>query len=186
MSIVGAELVTPRRNLRTRIDRFLREDHAGLVKFFTSRLHCAQEARDVVQETYEWLLTHQDDPRIVTWFDPIKPLVYRVAWNIAGNRMTKRRRHARLGEQAFGVATLVAPAPEQLCAAQEDLRIIAESLNELPARCRGVFILARLEGQSFDQVARKMNITVRSVYREIDRALTYLQRRLTELPRTTA
>jgi RNA polymerase sigma factor (sigma-70 family) len=138
------------------------------------------EAKDVAQETYEWLLQHQEDPRVVRWVGPINPLVYRVAWHLAGNRMAKRQRHMRLGVQIFDTTNAVAVPPEQLCAAREDLAIIEECLKELPPRCRMVFILARLEGLSFEEIARRMDISVRSVYRYVERALEHCLERLND------
>lgn len=165
-------------SLRSKVDLFFRQHHIALIKFFSARLHSVHEAKDVAQETYEWLLQHQDDPRVVRWVGPINPLVYRVAWHIAGNRMAKRQRHMRLGLQVFDSTTAVAVAPEQLCAAQEDLAIIEDCLKELPPRCRMVFILARLEGLSFEQIAERMDISVRSVYRYVERALEHCLQRL--------
>jgi RNA polymerase sigma factor (sigma-70 family) len=164
--------------LRAKIDHFFLQHHAALVKFFAYRLHCIQEAKDVAQQTYVWLLTHQHDPRVLRWSDPIKPLVYRVAWNIAGNRLMNRKRHARLARKVVDTTTPLAPPPEQLCVAQEDLAIIEESLKMLPVRCRTVFTLARLDGLSFEEIAERMEMTVRSVYRDIDRALKYFLQQL--------
>lgn len=167
-------------SLRAKVDYFFRQHHVALIKFFSARLHSVHEAKDVAQEAYEWLLQHQDDPRVVRWVGPINPLVYRVAWHIAGNRMAKRQRHMRLGLQVFDSTTAVAVAPEQLCAAREDLAIIEDCLKELPPRCRMVFILARLEGLSFEQIAERMDISVRSVYRYVERALEHCLQRLDE------
>jgi RNA polymerase sigma factor (sigma-70 family) len=167
-------------SLRAKVDHFFRQHHTAMIKFFSARLHSVHEAKDVAQETYEWLLQHQEDPRVVRWIGPINPLVYRVAWHIAGNRMAKRQRHMRLGQQIFDASASVAVAPEQLCAAREDLAIIEECLKELPPRCRMVFILARLEGLSFEEIAGRMNISVRSVYRYVERALEHCLQRLDE------
>lgn len=167
-------------SLRSKVDDFFRQHHVLLIKFFSARLQSVHEAKDVAQETYEWLLQHQQDPRVVRWAGPIKPLVYRVAWHIAGNRMAKQRRHMRLHSQMFDASTEIAVAPEQLCAAREDLEIIQECLKELPSRCRSVFILARLEGLSFEEIAQRMNISVRSVYRYVERVLKHCLERLEE------
>jgi RNA polymerase sigma factor (sigma-70 family) len=166
--------------LRAKVDDFYRHHHVALIKFFSARLHSVHEAKDVAQEAYEWLLKHQEDPRVLRWVGPINPLVYKVAWHIAGNRMSKRQRHIRLSMQAFGHSSASAVPPEQLCAAREDLAIIEDSLRELPPRCRMVFILARLEGLSFEQIAERMNISVRSVYRYVERALQHCMDRLDE------
>jgi RNA polymerase sigma factor (sigma-70 family) len=172
--------------LRAKVDQFYKEHHVALIKYFSARLHSVHEAKDVAQETYEWLLRHQADPRVVKWVGPINPLVYRVAWHIAGNRMAKRQRHMRLGLKMQEWTKSLDVAPEQLCAAREDLEIISECLKELPARCRMVFILARLEGLSFEEIAQRMGISVRSVYRYVERALEHCLNRLDDGERTSA
>jgi RNA polymerase sigma factor (sigma-70 family) len=171
--------------LQGKVELFFHQHHGALIKFFTARLHCLQDAKDVAQETYAWLLQHQNDPRVVAWLGPINPLVYRVAWNIAGNKILKHRRHGRLNPRLLISAASAAPAPEQVCAAHEALRIIDECLEELPARCRAVFVLARLEDMSFEEIARRMEISVRSVYRHVDRALDLCSQRLCEAERSS-
>lgn len=164
-------------SLRAQVDEFFRKHHASLIKFFSARLHSIHEAKDVAQDTYAWLLQHQEDPRILSWVGPINPLVYRVAWHIAGNRMAKRRRHMRLGIQMIAVSGAVAAPPEQLCAAQEDLAILEECLESLSPRSRMVFVLARLQDLSLKEIAQRMGMSVRSVQRHVERALEHCMRR---------
>jgi RNA polymerase sigma-70 factor, ECF subfamily len=49
--------------------------------------------------------------------------------------------------------------------------IIKKTLEELPPRCREIFILSRMEGLKNNEVADKLNVTVKAVEAQITKAL---------------
>lgn len=58
---------------------------------------------------------------------------------------------------------------------QEIETIIEKTLSELPARCREVFILSRLEGKKNKEVAEALDISVKTVEAQITKALKTLR-----------
>ena len=53
--------------------------------------------------------------------------------------------------------------------------IIEKTLSELPARCREVFVLSRMEGKKNKEVAEALNISVKAVEAQITKALKTLR-----------
>jgi len=51
-------------------------------------------------------------------------------------------------------------------------------LNELPARCREVFIMHRFKGLSHKEIARQLNISPKTVENHMVNALLFLRKRL--------
>ena len=67
--------------------------------------------------------------------------------------------------------TLFAPSAEHLLDIQQRLTALQRILDCLPARCREVFWLARIEGCSQKEIAEQLDISVNMVERHMARAL---------------
>ncbi len=52
---------------------------------------------------------------------------------------------------------------------------LAEAMNQLPPKCREVFVLSRLSKQSYKEIAGTMNISVKTVENQIGKALKLLR-----------
>lgn len=58
---------------------------------------------------------------------------------------------------------------------------VDRAINELPPRCRGVFVLSRYEGKSYKEIGELMNISIKTVENQMGKALTTLRERLQDL-----
>jgi RNA polymerase sigma-70 factor (ECF subfamily) len=74
--------------------------------------------------------------------------------------------------------------PSQLIGAAQALeakeleKFIDLAIDQLPERCRLVFILSRFHDMSYKQIADELNISVRTVENQISKALKYLRQML--------
>lgn len=59
-------------------------------------------------------------------------------------------------------------------------KMIIQSINELPEKCRLVFVLSRMEDKKNCEIATQLNITVKSVEANMTRALKTLRSKLAE------
>jgi RNA polymerase sigma-70 factor (ECF subfamily) len=179
----------PRGLWRTEIKSLFEQKNTALVHYLMALLHSTQDAREVAQEAYEWLLQHQNDPRVLKWSDPLELLLFGVARGIARNRLDRRRNHDRIQRDVLSFDEALqggrTPTPEYLCEVREQVAVIKQSLEELPPRCREVFILARIQNVSVEQIAEHMNVGTRCVWRYIARAMAHIQRRVDESQRPT-
>ena len=66
---------------------------------------------------------------------------------------------------------LSAPSPEHLADIRQRLILLNQIIEDLPARCREVFILFRMEGIKQQQIAEQLNISLSMVERHLIRAL---------------
>lgn len=66
---------------------------------------------------------------------------------------------------------LTVPSPEHLADIRQRLVLLNQIIEDLPARCREVFILFRLDGVKQNQIAKQLNISVNMVERHLIRAL---------------
>lgn len=116
---------------------------------------------DVVQETYVKLLqarTRQD-------FADLRPYLFRIARNTAVDhfRRAGSTELVSLEESRAGAVVDERPsAPESLSHAQE-LDLLSHAIRSLPPRCREIMVLRRLHNFSYQDIARKLGISERTV-----------------------
>jgi RNA polymerase sigma factor (sigma-70 family) len=130
---------------------------------------CAASAADIIQETYVRLgaLENLD-------MDRPEAFVNRIASNLAIDwHRSFARRGVDLNEIAERAADL--PSPEQALLAKERLRRVLKATEQLPPKCRAVFILRKIEGLDHREIAQRMGITMNMVQRHIRKALEGIQ-----------
>lgn len=155
------------------VSRLFREHNRTLVGFLYARLRNEQEAREIAQEAYVKLL--QLDQRGATSF--LRAYLFRVAANLAVDRIRQRRSRARL-DQLDSVDDFFSEATaERAVIAGQELALLRQAVAELPTKCQQAFRLHKLEDQSFADVAAAMGITARMVRKYVSRALVYIRLR---------
>jgi RNA polymerase sigma-70 factor (ECF subfamily) len=70
------------------------------------------------------------------------------------------------------------PDAEQSAAARQEIRLLMSAIGELPARCREVVTLRKIDGLSQRDVARKMGITEDTVERQVANGVRLLRKLL--------
>lgn len=63
-------------------------------------------------------------------------------------------------------------------AARQELEAVAKALNELPPRTRKIFRLVRIEGKTHKEAAEVLGLSVRTIERNLAKALTHCLSRL--------
>jgi RNA polymerase sigma factor (sigma-70 family) len=129
------------------------------------------EADDLVQEAF--LRLH-----VYCRSHPIRNtggFLYRTALNLAFDRR-RRDRVAAVVPGALEELPLVDPypPPDEVCAGQERLRRMKAGLEAMSPRRREVFILNRIEGYSFPQIAQRLGITLSMVEKHAAKAILFL------------
>lgn len=163
---------------RAGIEHLFREYNDFLVRVLSDRLRSAQEAREVAQEAYVRLLGLHN-PGAAGY---LKALLFRTAINIANDRLRHKGRKERLEPLVFfhtenEHARLT---PDQEYLVREELDIVRSALEELPPKCREVFLLHRLDGLTVKEAAARMDVSTRQGLRYIDRALEHCLKKLEE------
>jgi RNA polymerase sigma factor (sigma-70 family) len=153
-----------------RITSLFREHNQALIRFLALRLRSQQEAREVAQEAYVRLL-QLDRPGAVSF---LRALLFKIAGNLAIDRIRHEqtvRRCAR--ESGLTDDLLLVPTPERLAHGAQELQLLERLINELPPKCRQAFLLHRLHGLDFPEVARRMGLGERMVRTYVVRAVQY-------------
>lgn len=150
----------------------------GLVQ---RRGHHRADAEDLVQEAYAKLLEERTLDRVRDVGAYLAQTTRNLAIDEERKRVVRRRAHA---DRA--VSDLLAPQPScqhEVIAARERLRTVKAALADLPPAARTVFLAHRVDGRSYSEIARDLEISVSAVEKNMARALTHLSLRLHEMRR---
>lgn len=105
-------------------------------------------------------------------------LLFRIARNLVIDRLRSRSRAARLfqDEGSYDQHRCPAPDPERVLLTNERLRRALEVIDTMPDRRREAFLLHRIDGLSYVQIARTMGVSVKGVEKHISSAMLQLVR----------
>lgn len=150
--------------------------HHPLLAWLRQRLSISDDADDVVQETFIRLMKYEGASDIVCH----KSMLYKVAANAACDqeRMAKARRrnqHASIEEEEIDFVSKE-PSIERIVEGEEAYDRVLAQIDALPPRCRQVFLLSRVNGMTYTQIAALCNISIKMVEKHISHALLVLLR----------
>lgn len=145
------------------------DHHSWLCGWLRKRLGCVDHAADMAQDTFVRLLTQRKAPELR------EPRAY--LSTIARSLMIDMFRRRTL-EKAY-LETL-ASQPEALDISPQTRLLIIETLLEidrildgLGARTRQIFLMAQLDGLSYAEIGRQLQVSVNTVKKHAVRALLH-------------
>ncbi|MCL4069402.1 RNA polymerase sigma factor [Pseudomonas sp. GX19020] len=108
--------------------------------------------------------------------------LFRTAHNLAVDHVREQRRKPAERMDADDIARVAdnQPGQEQVAAGRERMRLLLEILGKLPERTRQVFVLNRIEGLSYAEVARSLRISESSVQKHLAKGLLHVTSSLRE------
>ncbi len=124
------------------------------------------EAEDLAQETFVklWRRQPKDDDSV--------GLLYRTAHNLALDHLRAQKVRQRHQENAQAEEQDNAhPSPEMVAATLERWGDLVDELDALPARTRRIFLLNRVEGETYAAIAERLEVSVSTVEKEMMRAM---------------
>jgi RNA polymerase sigma factor (sigma-70 family) len=150
------------------------ESYQDLVRFIARRTGNPQDARELAHDA--WLrLAERADGTGAEAAPAARAYVYAVAENIAIDHLRRRQR----GAERFAATDGSPPEPPDPHAAdvaerlshRQALDAVAHALQALPARSQAIFLADRLDGASHAELAAQHGISVKTVEREVMRAM---------------
>jgi len=145
---------------------------AKLRRFVRTYVESREDAEDVIQEAYVRLLRYSAQHAV----ENPEHLLFSTARNLAVD--ARRRRKAREGTEAryalLEACALDWPAADEVLDARQRLKHVEAAITLLPPRCREVFLLHRLDGMSYSEIATHCGISVSAVEKHIARACLHI------------
>jgi RNA polymerase sigma-70 factor (ECF subfamily) len=158
------------------------EHRPFLLRLLTARTGSAAEAEDIFQEMYERLAAVPDAGAI----ENVPAFLNRMAMNLAFDRRRSHARGVARDAEWLDVTARVEgeepiadiPTAEDVAASRQELRLLREAIDALPAQGRRVFEMHKLEGRPHADVAAKLGISRSAVEKHMAAAMKNLLKRL--------
>jgi RNA polymerase sigma-70 factor (ECF subfamily) len=145
-------------------------------RFLARKLSCLDTAEDLTQETFARLLRLDGDILI----EDGRAFIYKTANNLAIDhiRAQRRRRTDATDHDTMALIADDRPDAETQTGDRHRLKLLQHAIGELPPRTREIFILGRIEGLSYGDIARTLSISESTVQKHLATALAHAMTRL--------
>ncbi|MEM1141528.1 MAG: sigma-70 family RNA polymerase sigma factor [Pseudomonadota bacterium] len=149
------------------IDYIYREHYSWLRGWLLTRLGCSETAADLAQDTFFQILKANSAPEIRSPKPYLATLANRLAANMYRRRVIE---HAYL-QSLSSLPEDSAISPEEQQMVLETLIEIDVTLSQLPTKVREAFLLSKLDGLTYKQIAVRMSVTERTVKNYMAKAM---------------
>ena len=144
----------------------------SLTQYFRRRVHNTAEVDDLVQEVFLRLVVRGEGEAI----EHVRGYIFQTAASVLADRHRRRsvrhaHDHVQFDEEVHAEADFDS---EHLLVVRETLRSATAALLALPERTRVIFILRRLEGFQYEEIATRLGISVSAVEKHMLRAARHL------------
>jgi len=148
----------------------------SLESYFARRVRDRGEVDDLIQEVFLRLIKRGG----VEDIEKVGGYVFETASSVLTDRLRRRRSrfeelHHEFDAHAHGDVDF---SPERVLLGREALARATAVLLELPERTRVIFVLRRLEGMRYLDIAARLGISVSAVEKHMVRAMAHLVQRL--------
>ncbi len=177
VSIVGdADLMSDIKagNMRS-FDQLYKRYSKRLLNFSLSIVKSREEAENIVQEVFLALWINRDK---ISRDASVRYYVFTIAYNTSISALRRKAKDDKFFEQLKDM--------QDSSVEQEDLQTeysdlqgkLTEILDSLPARQREIFILHKVNGLKYQDIASKLNISVNTIENHMSRALKTIRSKL--------
>ena len=159
------------------LESLFRDHFTGLCQFAVGYVKDGEVAREIVQDAFVnlWEKRHTIDLA-----KPVKSYLATTVRNRCLNHLRDNKKFSSdlLALENLSDETVYKPADKLV---ESDLaRQITHAIDELPEKCREIFILSRHRNLRYQQIADHLQISVKTVETQMSKALQHMRVRLAE------
>lgn len=156
---------------RLALQGFLAANYNHLRRRLLRHLGCPEMASECLHDA--WL--RLGDMEVCAAVQSPEAYVYRVACNLAMDRMRSNRSWQYTGDAGTELEHLAddAPGPDHIAQARSDLAAVERALERLPRRHRSVLVALRIDEMTRHEAASRYGLSLRSVDTALRQALDY-------------
>lgn len=152
--------------------------YGELAAFVRRKVGCRALAEDIVQETWLRLAA----ANISMTIDNPRAYLYRAVDNLATDRVRQDQARGRYlsDEPPPEHVADQRPDPVRALDARQRLALLTRAVEELPPRCREVFVLRHFDELSQDEITARLGISLNMVQKHLRKGLEHCALRLKE------
>lgn len=160
-------MVRPELELHQQIEVLYSNHHGWLQGWLRGKLGSAFDAADLAHDTYLRILARGRAPRP----EESRQHLAQIANGLMIDLFRRRHIEAAYMEALAHLPPAAMPTPETRALIIEALTEIDAILASLPAKVRAAFLLCKVEGLDYREIARRLDVSVSSVEKYMVRAL---------------
>ena len=151
---------------------------APLRSYLKGTFPAVRDVDDVIQESYLRMFRIRASRPI----ESARAFLYFVARRLALDTVRRNKTASHESVADFDPDGVIAEGPSlpEAIGKQQEIRLLAEAVHSLPARCREVMILRKIEGLSQKQIAERCNVTEATVEAQVRRGMAKCEQYLVE------
>lgn len=164
---------------RERFEVIFRTEFKGLCYLAQKVVKDPEAAREIVQEAFVNLWEKRDS------IDQDRNIRSYLATGIYNRSLNWLRDNRKFNVSLLELENLsdtagIESVDNDNLAETELHELIQKSINELPEKCREVFVLSRYENMKYKEIADQLDISVKTVEAQMSKALQHLRLRLAD------
>jgi len=152
--------------------------------YFKSLTHFAQRyvkdfetAKEIAQEAFISLWEKRDS---IDMSKPVKSYLTTIVYNKSLNYLRDNKKFDRDILSFEGLYPMADHNTGDNLVAKEIGKEIKSAIDELPPKCREIFVMSRYENLKYQQIADKLGISLKTVEAQMSYALRHMRERLAE------
>lgn len=140
-----------------------------LLKFANSIIKNHQLSEEIVSDVFIKIWQNRQE---IARVENLKLYMYVSTKNTALNYLSRHYRKEIISLEEMSMNTIMSPYnPEQLMITSEAVRKINDEIQKLPPRCKLIFKLAKEDKLKYSEIARLLNISVKTIDNQMATAL---------------
>lgn len=155
----------------------VREHSSRLHRFIIKHIGNISEAEDLTQQAFleaaRSYQTFRGESQLSTW-------LYGIALNLIRNHLSRapERRYNFVSDDSLGDLAAESASPEEAASQMQAIRLLQETLDELPDSMRSILLMVGLDNMSYEEAAILLTVPVGTVRSRLSRARSALRDRL--------
>ncbi len=147
---------------------FFSDHHRWLLQHIQRRLRNHADAEDTAADTFCQMLVARVDPDCI---EQPRAFLATIARRLIFDRHRRRKLELAYLERLSALPELLAPSPEEQLQLIEALVAIDRALDGLPLVVKATFLYSQLDGLTYVEIARRLDLSERTVSRYMKQAL---------------
>ncbi|MFK0035814.1 sigma-70 family RNA polymerase sigma factor [Pseudomonas monteilii] len=152
------------------VDALYRDHHAWLLNWLQRRQPHGDQASDVAHDTFLQVLLR---PQLIAGLRQPRAWLSSVAKGLLIDRFRRQKLEAAYLHALAQLPEAEAPSAERQLMLLQTLMQIDALLDGLPAKARMAFLLSRLEGLSYQEIALRLGVSLSSIEKYMAKAIRH-------------
>ena len=156
-------------------EQLFRLYYSSLCWYATSIVGNRETAEEIIEELFYTIWKEKERLNI---FRSVKSYLYTATWNGCLQYHRQRQKDEEMQKKMQQTTPICTSSPEEEAEFEELQKVIDKCLNQMPERCRHIFLLHRDEGLKYTEIATRLDISVKTVEANISKALALLRKEI--------